>query len=116
MTQDKIDRDNIAGRVQGTVHDAVTDTMAAADRTTQRAGEALESAADRLRERLPQDGAAGAASDAASRGVKQASRLLQQQGLSGIVEDLEVLMRRYPLQTLLIGVGCGDLLSRSRAE
>jgi hypothetical protein len=30
MTQDKIDRDNIAGRVQGTVHDAVTDTMGAA--------------------------------------------------------------------------------------
>jgi len=116
MNQEKSTVEHTAEQVKATVHDAVTDTMAAADRTTKRAGEALESAADRLRERLPHEGAAGAATDAVSRGVKQTSRVLQQQGVSGIVEDLGVLMRRYPLQTLLLGLGCGYVLSRSRAD
>lgn len=116
MNQEKSTVEHTAEQVKATVHDAVTDTMAAADRTTKRAGEALESAADRLRERLPHEGAAGAATDAVSRGVKQTSRVLQQQGASGIVEDLGVLMRRYPLQTLLLGLGCGYVISRSRAD
>ncbi|MCS6288810.1 MAG: hypothetical protein H8K10_07510 [Nitrospira sp.] len=116
MEQEKSTFEQTAEQGKATVHGAVTDTMAAANRTTNRAGEALESAADRLRERLPQDGAAGAAADAASRGVKQTSRILQQQGMSGIVEDLEILMRRYPLQTLLVGLGCGYLLARARPE
>ncbi|MBL8069543.1 MAG: hypothetical protein JNM35_00465 [Nitrospira sp.] len=116
MNQEKSTVEHTAEQVKATVHDAVTDTMAAADRTTKRAGEALESAADRLRERLPHEGAAGAATDAVSRGVKQTSRVLQQQGVSGIVEDLGVLMRRYPLQTLLLGLGCGYVISRSRAD
>ncbi len=116
MNQEKSTVEHTAEQVKATVHDAVTDTMAAADRTTKRAGEALESAADRLRERLPHEGAAGAATDAVSRGVKQTSRMLQQQGVSGIVEDLGVLMRRYPRQTLLLGLGCGYVISRSRAD
>ena len=116
MNQEKSTVEHTAEQVKATVHDAVTDTMAAADRTTKRAGEALESAADRLRERLPHEGAAGAATDAVSRGVKQTSRVLQQPGVSGIVEDLGVLMRRYPLQTLLLGLGCGYVISRSRAD
>lgn len=116
MEQDKGTLEHAAEQIKETVHDAGTATMAAADRTTKRAGEALESAADRLHDRLPRDGAAGAAADAVSRRVKQTSRLLKQEGMSGIVEDLEILMRRYPLQTLLIGLGCGYLLSRARPE
>lgn len=116
MNQEKSTVEHTAEQVHASVHDAVTDTIAAADRTTKRAGEALESAADRVRERLPHDGAAGAAADVVSRGVKQTSRLLRQQGVSGVVEDFEILMRRYPLQTLLVGLGCGYLLVRARPE
>lgn len=116
MDQEKSTLEHTAERMKATVHDTVTETMAAVDRTSKRAGEELESASDRLRERLPQDGAAGAAADAVSRGVKQTSRLLRQQGVSGIIDDLEILLRRYPLQTLLIGLGCGYLLARARPE
>ena len=116
MDKEKSTFEQTAEQVKATVHDTVTDTMAAADRTTKRAGEALGAAADRLRERLPHDGATGAAADAVSRGVKQTSRMLQQQGVSVIVEDFEILMRRYPLQTLLVGLGCGYLLARVRPE
>ena len=39
---------------------------------------------------------------------------IRQQGLGGVVEDVEMLIRRYPLQALLLGLGCGYLLSRAR--
>ncbi len=58
----------------------------------------------------------GEAADAVSRGVKQTAEYLQGQGMSGILGDLEGLIRRYPLQTLLVGVGCGYMLSRLRPD
>jgi len=42
------------------------------------------------------------------------SQDLQQQGFTGVLLDLEILIRRYPLQAMLLGVGCGYLLSRTR--
>lgn len=95
---------------------AATDIMAGADRATVRAGEVVESAADNLRERLPGSGKVGEMADVVSRGVKQTSVYLQEQGVSGIVDDLEILVRRYPLQTLLVGLGCGYLLSRVHSD
>ena len=40
---------------------------------------------------------------------------IRQQGLGGVVEDVEMLIRRYPLQASCLGpLGCGYLLSRAR--
>lgn len=55
--------------------------------------------------------------DVAEKTVAAAARTTQyvrQQGVGGVVEDLEILIRRYPLQALLLGLGCGYLLSRAR--
>ena len=41
MDQEKSTLEHTAEQMKTTVHDAVSDTMAAADRTTKRAGEAL---------------------------------------------------------------------------
>jgi hypothetical protein len=46
--------------------------------------------------------------------VRQTGQYLREEGMSGIMEDLEVLIRRYPLQALLLGAGFGFLLSRIR--
>ncbi len=56
------------------------------------------------------------AMDTLSQGAKHTAEYLHEEGLSGIVEDMEVLIRRYPLQTLLLGVGCGYILSRLRPD
>ena len=48
--------------------------------------------------------------------LRKTAEYFQEEGMSGIVEDLELLIRRYPLQTLLLGMGCGYLLSRLRSE
>lgn len=57
--------------------------------------------------------------DVADKTAAAAARTTQhirQQGLGGVVEDIEILIRRYPLQALLLGLGCGYLLSRARPD
>jgi len=57
--------------------------------------------------------------DVAEQTVDAAARTtdyVRQQGVGGAVEDLEILIRRYPLQALLLGLGCGYLLSRARPD
>lgn len=39
---------------------------------------------------------------------------IRQEGVGGVVEDLETLIRRYPMPALLLGLGCGYLLSRAQ--
>ncbi len=58
-----------------------------------------------------------AISDVAEKTTAAASRTpqsLQQQGITGVLQDLEILIRRYPVQAILLGLGCGYLLSRTR--
>ena len=107
---------NLEEAVGSTVKRAANETVEAAQRLTERAADTLGSAGERVREHLPGSGEAAQAADAVTRGVKQAADYLQKEGMTGIVEDLEVLIRRYPLQTLLLGLGCGYLLSRLRSD
>ena len=102
--------------VGATLKRAAKETVASTASITEQAGEALGSATDSLRRQLPTSGTVSDAAAAMSRGVKQTADYLQKEGASGIVEDLEVLIRRYPLQTLLVGLGCGYILSRLRPD
>jgi hypothetical protein len=96
------------------VKDTATEALTSAERATRRAGEALESAGETLRQHLPGTGGVSDAAEALSQGVRQTGQYLREEGMSGIMEDLEVLIRRYPLQALLLGAGFGFLLSRIR--
>ena len=102
--------------VGSTFKRAANETAASTAGLSEQATEALGSAGEALRRQLPDSGMMGEAADAMSRGVRQTTEYLQGEGMSGIIEDLEVLIRRYPLQTLLVGVGCGYLLSRFRPD
>ena len=83
-----------------------------ADEAVAALGEKLESAADIIRDRLPQQGTAGAMSEAVGERLEASGKYLKQQGVTGIMEDVERLIRQYPVQILLLGVGIGYLLSR----
>jgi hypothetical protein len=49
-----------------------------------------------------------------SGGIRTSTDYLTGKGIVGAIEDVEALIRRYPLQALLIGLSMGYLLSRSR--
>jgi len=79
-------------------------------------GERLGSAADTLRSTLPQEGRFGDAVRAVSDRLEASGNYLQEQGLSGAIDEVESLIRRYPIQALLLGAGLGYVLSRLRAR
>ena len=95
--------------VVSTLKNAARSAAGSAERISDRVGESVGS---NLRQSIPGSGKVDEAVEAATRRIKQTADYVQQEGMSGIVEDLELLIRRYPLQTLLLGMGCGYLLSR----
>lgn len=113
-----MERETIEDTVRkvGATADATTQALASANLATKQAGETMESAGERLRNQPPGSGRVGDAADALSQGLKHRGQYLRENGMSGIVEDLEVLIRRYPIQTLLLGMGFGFLLSRLRPQ
>ena len=47
-------------------------------------------------------------------GLDTSTEYLSNRGMAGVVEDVATLIRRHPLQVMVLGVSVGYLLSRSR--
>jgi len=60
----------------------------------------------------PHEGAIATAVAAIAGGLESASSYLQEQEFAAMATDLTALMRRYPIQSLLVGVGLGYVLAR----
>jgi gas vesicle protein len=71
--------------------------------TVSHLAENIQSTAGDLRQRVPQ---------AVAEGMDSAGRYLQEEGFSGIAEDLTTLIRRNPIPALFVGIGIGFLLAR----
>ena len=78
-------------------------------------GEKMSSLAGTIRENVPQEGTIGSAAQTVANQLDNAGSYLQDKALGNMTQDVSELIRRYPIPSLLIGVGIGYLLSR-RAE
>jgi len=76
-------------------------------------GSSLESFGHRIREQAPREGMLGTAASGVAEGVESAGEYLREHDLGAMGKDMTNLVRRYPIQSLLIGVGIGFLLARS---
>jgi hypothetical protein len=83
-----------------------------ADTAAASLGGTMQSWAGTLREKAPQEGMLGSAAGTVARGLESGGRYLQEEGMSGMVEDLAELVRRNPIPALLVGIGLGFLLAR----
>ena len=110
------DKPNLQESMGSAVKNTAGSAAPSAGRISERVGEALDSMGDSLRQNVPGSDKISEAAETISRRVKQTADYVHEQGMGGIVEDLEILIRRYPLQTLLLGMGCGYLLSRLRPD
>jgi hypothetical protein len=88
----------------------------AADLAAAMVGEKLGSAADTLRGSLPEEGPLAGAARALTDGLESSGHYLQEQGLTGVAEEIESVIRRYPIQSLLLGAALGYALSRLRTR
>jgi len=75
-------------------------------------GEKIGSLATVIREHAPHEGAVATAASTVANGLESASSYLREKKLDGLAHELTNVVRTYPLQSLLIGVGLGYLLAR----
>jgi uncharacterized protein YjbJ (UPF0337 family) len=75
-------------------------------------GEKLGSLANVIREKAPQEGAVATAATTVVDGLESASSYLREKKFEHLAKDVTELVRTYPVQSLLIGVGVGYLLAR----
>ena len=71
----------------------------------------MKSLANVIREKAPREGKIGTAATKVAGGLESASDYLQEKKFDHLGEDFRGLVRRYPLQTLLVGLGLGFLLA-----
>jgi hypothetical protein len=76
----------------------------------------MTSLAGTVRENLPHEGTIGNATDYVADALESGGRYLQQEGFSGMAEDLTGLIRRNPIPALLVGIGLGYLIARSTSR
>ena len=79
-------------------------------------GEKLEAAASLIRGKALSEGTLEKAATELADGLEEAGFYLRNQGVSGAIEDAEILIRRYPVQSLLVGVCVGFFLARMRVR
>jgi len=83
-----------------------------ADSAAAAVGGGVKSVADTVRHYTPHEGMLGAASEAVAGSLDSAGRYLQQEGVTGMADDVSDMIRRYPIPAVLIGVGIGFMLAR----
>ena len=74
-------------------------------------GEKMKSLADVIRGKAPREGKIGTTATKVAGGLESASHYLQEKKFDQLGEDFRGLVRRYPLQSLLVGLGLGFLLA-----
>src|SRR4051794_16355223 len=80
-----------------------------ADSALSSAGSGLSGAADKLRDSGPREGYLGTASRTVADNLASAGSYLQDHGVSDIADDMTTMVKRYPIQSLLVGFGVGLL-------
>ncbi len=55
----------------------------------------------------------GSTASAVANTLDSSGAYLQEHNLSGMAEDMTHLIRRYPIQSLLVGIGVGFLLAKA---
>ena len=75
-------------------------------------GEKMSSMAESLRGNAPEQGMMGSAAHSVADSLDTAGSYLQENTVENMAQDLTKLIRRYPVQSLFIGVGIGYLFSR----
>ena len=104
---------DVASDVKDKAQQVGTQVADKADAATTTVGGKMTEAAQTIRERAPMSGPMADAADTAADTLQRAGTYLQQQDLSDMRADLEGLIRRHPMESLLVGFGIGYLLARS---
>jgi len=83
-----------------------------ADSAVSSVGSGMQSLAGTIRDKGPSGGVLGGAASGVAAALESSGHYLEEQGLSGIADDMTKMIRQHPIPAVLIGVGLGYLLAR----
>jgi hypothetical protein len=72
----------------------------------------MENLASTIRDKGPREGVLGQATSGVAGALDSTGRYLEEQGVSGMVDDLTSMIKNHPVPAILIGIGLGFLLAR----
>jgi uncharacterized protein YjbJ (UPF0337 family) len=75
-------------------------------------GKKIGSLAETIRRNVPQEGSVGSTTHSVANSLSAAGSYLEEHTFEDFSKDMTSIIRRYPLQSLLVGVGIGYLMSR----
>jgi len=104
---------DMASSATSTASDLASNLGQRAEDASSAVASGMRSLAGTLRENLPHEGMVGSAGSAVADTLERGGRYLEQEGFSGMSEDLTNLIRRNPIPAVLIGIGVGFLIARS---
>jgi ElaB/YqjD/DUF883 family membrane-anchored ribosome-binding protein len=70
-------------------------------------GERMSSWGESLRQSAPREGALGSAASSVAGTLESGGRYLQEHDFGDMAEDVTTVVRRYPIQSLLVAFGVG---------
>jgi hypothetical protein len=73
-------------------------------------GQRMTSLADTIRQQAPHEGFLGTTASTVAENLRAGGQYLQRHQVNDMLNDVTSLMRRYPVQSFLAGVGVGFLL------
>lgn len=103
----------VASSVMERAKDTASNLGKKAETGLESVGSGLTSAAGTIRENLPEEGVLHNVGTRVAEGLESGGRYIQEEGFSGMADDLTDLIRRNPIPALLVGVGVGFLLARA---
>jgi len=100
----------------GSINDLTSTTLSSAqkkaDDATEALGGGMRSLAGTLREKAPAAGTMGQVASTAATTLDRTGRYLQEEGLSGMSEEVMQLVRKHPLPAVAICLGVGFLMAQ----
>jgi len=103
----------IVGAATDKVGEVASTMTKKADQFAATAGSNIKNVADTIRAQGPQDGMLGDATKSVAGTIEAGGRYLEEQGVSGLVEDMAGVIKRNPVPAILVGVGLGILIARA---
>jgi uncharacterized protein YjbJ (UPF0337 family) len=102
-----------AGDAKQTAEGAASSAATITSQPISAVGEKMGSLAGVIREKAPHEGTMGTTATTVAEKLDAAGSYLQAKNLDHMMGDLSDVLRRYPIPSLLVGLGIGYLLARS---
>jgi ElaB/YqjD/DUF883 family membrane-anchored ribosome-binding protein len=107
----KAKAENIATDARDKASEVGTQAADKVDAAMTNAGQQINRLASTVREKAP-EGRVGEVAHSAANALEQSGRYLQEADVNVVRSDLENLIRKHPVESLLVGIGLGFVLAR----